>query len=140
MSLVRALSVLVVKQVLTDRAESLFGFLGDRFSDNARRLEKALHNSSARAWQALELALAGSSWWQAVTSTFTSHEEQGLVQHIRAYLTSLPPDVLPAREEAFRNRCLNDLRSARRVGLVPGTSFSVHAAAGDAQAFARYAG
>jgi len=138
MSLIQDLSVLVVKQVLADRANSLLGFLGDRFSNKTRRLEQALHTANDRAWKALELALAGSSWWASLKGMVTSREEQAMVGDIQTYLASVAVQSLPGESESFRKLSLSELRSARRVGLVPGSAFSAHDVASEAQIFARY--
>ena len=47
-------------------ADSVAGALAARFKDHSHRLGEALRTANERAWQALEVALAGDSWWQRV--------------------------------------------------------------------------
>src|SRR4051812_6915551 len=90
MSLLGRLSALTIYQVLGDRAASLARFLGDQLSDNSQRLERALRLSGERAWRTLEVALAGSSWWQTCKNLLTPREEQTLAAHINTFLASMP--------------------------------------------------
>src|SRR5262249_41684903 len=124
MNLFQEMSILAVRQFLGDRADSLLRFMGDRFSDHGVRLDGALHKANERAWSCLEVALAGTSWWSACKAVLTPRDEQGLQRHIQTFLASLPATEVPGDAETFRKRALADLRSARRVGLVPGPNLS----------------
>lgn len=130
MSLVIRLSVLAVHQVLGDRATSLFSFLEGQFSDQASRLDEALHRASDRAWRALELAAAGDSWWSACQGMFTPADEKALRRQVRAFLDSLPPTALPGESADFCRRVVAELKAARRVKLIPGGKASCKDVAG----------
>ncbi len=136
MSIFSLLSCIAARQVLADQADSLLGILGDRFSDNSRRLTAALAQASEKSWRALELALAGPYW---VGPVFASRDERQLQAHISGYLDSLTPAVLPGGPAQFRKACLVELKSARRVKLVPGPCHGAFEEAGAATAFHRYA-
>src|SRR5262249_25018794 len=135
MSLFNELSILAVRQVLADRAESVLSFLGDSYSDNSRRLESALTRATDRAWKTLEVALLGASWFGAF---FYTRDELELQAQVRGFLDSLAPDRLPGDPASFRTRCLAELRSARRVKLVPGEGHGAFEVAGAVSAFERY--
>src|SRR5262249_14413696 len=132
MSLIRQLSVLAVCQILGDRADSILGFVGERFSDHGTRLEGALVKSNERAWRCLDGALAGDSFWDSARAMFTARDEQTLQRQIRAFLSSLSAAELPPGDaEAFRRLALADLKAVRKVGLVPGAEVSCRDVAGD---------
>jgi hypothetical protein len=135
MSVFNELSILAVRQVLADRAESVLSFLGDSYSDNSRRLESALTRATDRAWKSLEVALSGPSWLGAF---FYTRDELELQAHVRGFLSSLSPERLPGDPATFRARCLAELRSARRVKLVPGEPHGAYEVAGAVSAFERY--
>jgi hypothetical protein len=139
MSLIRQLSVLAVCQILGDRADSLLGFLGERFQDHSSRLETALVRANDRAWNCLEVALAGDSWWGSCKALLTARDEQTLQRQIRAFLSSLPTTQLPGDAESFRKLVLADLHGARKAKLVPGNAVSCRDVAEDhARVFARF--
>lgn len=139
MSLIRQLSVLAVCQVLGDRADSLMGFLGERFHDHSGRLERALANATERAWGCLDVALAGDSWLETVKSALAARDEQALRAQIRLFLASIPAAELPGDAVAFRRMARAELDHARKAGLVPGGGLAAPDVAGDHQrVFARY--
>jgi uncharacterized coiled-coil protein SlyX len=138
MSLFRQLSLLAVYQVLGDRAESLVLFVSSNFGDHSRKVDAALRTANERAWRCLEVALAGSTWWNACQRLLTPRDEQVLRQHIEKFLAGLPQERLPADAVTFRKRALSELLSARRVGLVPGPDVSGHELADEIRAFARF--
>src|SRR5262245_48779095 len=46
-----------------EAVEGVVKLLASRFTDHSQRLTRALHDANERAWQALEISLAGDSWW-----------------------------------------------------------------------------
>ena len=103
---------------LTDTpADKLAGALAARFKDHSHRLGEALRRANERAWQALEVALAGDSWWQRVKGALGRKEDHALAGQIRAFLdaTSLPD--LQGKTN-YREACLKELRAARKAGLL----------------------
>src|SRR6202011_5959743 len=69
MGIVQHLSALALGPAVKtacDAAGGLAAALAARFKDNSQRLGQALARANERAWQTLEVALAGDSWWQRV--------------------------------------------------------------------------
>lgn len=132
-------SILALQQVLGERGETVMRFLRERFSDHGQRLENALHESGDRAWRCLEVALAGSSWWQSCKSLLSPREETSLARHVQAFLDKVPAADLPGDATKFRKDCLAELRSARKVGLVPGHHVGLDVLAEEVRTFAGYA-
>jgi hypothetical protein len=63
--------------------EGIADFLGKRFVDHSQRLNKALARSSDRAWRAVELALAGNSWWDRCKLTLSSAETRAFREQVK---------------------------------------------------------
>jgi len=133
MGLFNSLSGLILRQVFAEQAESLIGFLNDRMTDNARRLERVLYRCNERAWRVLEIALAGPTLWQAACDLIGSRDDKLLRKQVQAFL-----DRLPGYPGPFRKSCLRELQSARRVKLVPGTAPGAYDITGELETFARY--
>ncbi len=96
--------------------DAVAGFLTERFSDQSRRLCTALEAASARAWKALEVALAGESFWNWLDRA----DDRALRRQIRLFLDGLPHER-PADAQEFRRYCVAELRAARRAGHLGGT-------------------
>ena len=114
---------------LTDGStEGVSGFLAARFKDNSQRLAEALHQANARAWQTLEVALAGDSWWQRVKGLLGPREDQTLAHQVRAFLDATPLPELAGKTK-YREACLAELRGARKARLLGGKGPEATAAA-----------
>jgi tetratricopeptide (TPR) repeat protein len=120
MRIVVYLSDLALRQLPGESAGAVLGFLRDRFSDRGRRLLEALRTSQARAWRALEIALAGPSWWDSLRAVLVRREEQELGREIRSFLDAAPLPELAGKTH-FRRQCLKELQESRRRGLLDGT-------------------
>jgi tRNA A-37 threonylcarbamoyl transferase component Bud32 len=126
MGIIQSLSIIAVKQVAYGASrmlgvmgvEAISRFLGNHFSDNSRRLSLALQSANSRAWNALEIALAGESLWNKLDDG----DDKAFRQQLRSYLDLAPLGDTPAREPDFRAQCLRELRAARKSGLLLGTS------------------
>lgn len=138
MSPMQHVSVLAVQQVLGERADMIFRFLGDHLTDHGLRLENALRHSAERAWRSLELSLAGASWWVACKGLLAPREEQTLARHVQTFLDKVPPAEMPGDAAAFRRDCLAELRSARRAKLIPGDRVGLGELAEEVRTFAAY--
>src|SRR5689334_8609676 len=53
-----------LKTAGVDTAEQVVNLFHDHTSDHSRRLDTALAQAGQRAWQVLELSLAGDGFWQ----------------------------------------------------------------------------
>ena len=91
-------------------------FLYTRFTDPSKKLPDALRRSADRAWRSLEVALAGESW---LTRWAARGEDKAFRQQVRLILDARALDF-PGLDAAFRRRCLDQLRAARKAGLIPG--------------------
>src|SRR5947209_2093566 len=100
-------------------ANAAVGFLQKHFTDHSLKLTKALQQANAHAWRALEIALAGESWWGSVKVALAPAEERAFRAQVLAFLQATP---LPGRhgEKDFRQKCLRDLQAARKAGLLTG--------------------
>jgi serine/threonine protein kinase len=126
MSVVGALSEIALGPLIEGACQALGGrltegvaagvasLLADRFLDPSRRLATALERAQARAWKALELALAGDTFWERCQVRLARAEDRAFREHARAFL-----DVVGQPADAdFRRRCLDELRRARQAGLL----------------------
>src|SRR5262245_18023839 len=71
--------------------------IGSRFRDHSQRLGEALQHSVERSWHALELALAGDSWWQRVKGVLGNREDQVFAQQVRVFLEASPMPELAGK-------------------------------------------
>jgi serine/threonine protein kinase len=113
--------------------EGVSGLLSSRLRDPSQAPALALRKSVERSWRAIEVALAGES----LTTRLDRADDRGFRQQIRTFLDALAAE-LPAHDEAFRRRCLADLRHARRQGVLS-AGHPDEQTAQTAAAFARYA-
>src|SRR5438046_1831970 len=129
MAIVRFLSSLTLRTVLDGVCESaglnpdkagpeFVAFaLTARFRDHSHRLAEALRKSVERGWSAVEVALAGDSWWQRVKGVLGQREDQVLAQQIRAFVEASELPELAGKTN-FREACLTELKAARKSGLL----------------------
>src|SRR5262245_28577019 len=148
MAIVQHLSLLALRPVLEGAfravgldagADAAVGFLAGRFTDHSARLTAALHKANANAWRALELALAGDSWWDRVKLTLARREDQAFREQVNAFLRTTPLANLPSHPPEFRAQALRDLRAARKAGLLVGGGIDPQDLARRAGPFARFA-
>jgi tRNA A-37 threonylcarbamoyl transferase component Bud32 len=126
MSIVLSLSSLALKgaaqaagmEALGGGVDVLAGFLRQRFADNSTRLTRALDRSSVRAWRAVEVALAGTSWWDRCKLTLSSAEQRAIRTQVQAFLQAHPLDGVDGHGPDFRGQCLAQLQAARKAGLL----------------------
>lgn len=128
MRLLLQLSAVALRQVVGVGADGALQALADRFGDRSGRLIQALLAANRQAWKAIEIALAGTSWWERCKLAVASGEEHAFRSQIRAFLDAAPLAELPGDPAAFRRQCLAELKAARAQGLVPGEDLSDRAA------------
>src|SRR5687767_12178459 len=92
--------------------------LVELFTDQSDRLQRNLELAIGRTWTALEVALAGESFWEKCRVKLSRGEDQGFRKQLQAFLAALPDDRLPLPRDAFRQQCLAELRAARKAGLL----------------------
>jgi len=113
------------------------GFLTRHFIDQSQRLSVALQLSNARAWKALEVALAGDSFWDRCKLLFTSGDQKAFREQVQPLLGACPLAQAKGRE-AFRREALAELRAAERDGLLTQGKLDPEELARQTGAFARF--
>jgi serine/threonine protein kinase len=146
MNIFISLSSLALRQVVDgacaalgvkESGEAVVGFLTERFTDHSQRLTRALQTASDNAWKALEIALAGDSLWERCKAAVARAEDRAFAQQVRAFLDATPLPEL-AGKTTFRQKCLEELRAARKgQALAAGTPDARQLAQGTAD-FARF--
>lgn len=150
MSVLQSLAVLAVRPLVDgackaigfkaaeESADAVVNLLVRHFTDHSLRLQAALQAAGDRAWTALELSLAGDSWWERVKVGLARREDQAFREQVRTFLDAAPSAGLKGHGAEFRQQCLRELRDARRRGLLVGTAIEPRALAERAGAFTRY--
>src|SRR5262245_13210664 len=100
-----------------DAVKAVAGFLENHFRAHSNRLTRALTRSNERAWRTLEIALAGTSFWDRCKALVASGDQTKFRNEMQQYLNDM---TLPAGEdpEKFRRFCLSELKAARKAGLL----------------------
>jgi formylglycine-generating enzyme required for sulfatase activity/tetratricopeptide (TPR) repeat protein len=117
-------------------ADAVVGLLAARFTDHSRKLTVALETANERSWKALEIALAGDSFWDRCKVVLSSGDDKAFREQVRAFLDANP---LSADSAGVRDVCLQELRTARKNKLLAGGSLDPKALAQQAGAFAGFA-
>lgn len=132
-------SALALRQVLGPGSDSALLAVGNRFQDRSARLLETLKKANAQAWRAIELSLAGSSWWDKCKLAVSSGEQAAFRAQVTAFLDATPADNLPDAGPDFRKRCLAELKAARKTRLLPGDQLGDPAALdAEAKSLARF--
>ncbi len=118
--------------------EAVAGFLTDRFTDQSQRLNQALQDANDRAWKALEIALAGDSFWDRCKGAGSGREDRAFAQQVRAFLDATPLPEL-AGKDPFRQKCLQELRAARTNRMLAAAALEPRRLAQQTADFARFA-
>ena len=120
MSIAQTLFEFALRPLLGETADQVVNYLTNHLTDHGQKLQLALRQATDRSWKALELALAGDSWWDQIKGKLTRKEDQVLSQQIKLFFAALPLPELVGKDE-FRKRCLAELRQAISRKVVPGT-------------------
>lgn len=128
MGIIQNLSVLALRQllptivnavghqVLGGVAETTTNYLTARFTDHSQRFNDALLYANERAWNALEVALAGESILERCKVTLASADDKGFRQQVQLFLNTFPLPELTGKAE-FRRKCLAELQGAKKKGI-----------------------
>lgn len=119
-------------------AAGVLNLLVKRFTDQSTRLTRALDKANDRAWKALEIALAGDSFWERCKVTLARGEDRAFRAQVRDLLDALPLDSLPGGRDEFRRQCGRELHKARKAGALSGETMAAEQLAKRASAFARF--
>jgi tetratricopeptide (TPR) repeat protein len=143
MGLFQSLSSLALRQVVhaackaagvSEVGQAVVGLLEERLCDRSQRLVSALQAANERAWTALEVALAGDSLWGRCKLALARGEDQAFRQQVRAFLDATSFAASPES----RQECLQELRKARKSGLLTGGDLHPRQLARQAGSFARF--
>src|SRR4051794_29644868 len=115
MPVIQCLCSFALRQLSIEGTDGVVGLLTDRLSDQSQRLTRALQRANRRAWDALEVALAGDSFLRR----FDRAEDKALRGQVRQFIEACPLPELEGKAP-FRRQCLQDLRDAKRKGLLFG--------------------
>jgi hypothetical protein len=145
MSIVHTLSLLALKEVLptvvggkvAEAGTALVGLLAKHFNDPSQRLTKALHAANDRSWKAIEIGLAGDSIWEKCKVAVASGEDKAFRQQLQVFLDTNPLPAVQGKVQ-FRERCLVELREARKAGVLSGGKLPTAELPGQAATFARF--
>src|SRR3954454_278866 len=118
-------------------ADGVAGFLTQRFVDHSQALTRALQKATEQAWKAVEIALAGDSFWDKCKLVFHSADDKTLREQVRPFLDACPLAELSGKTQ-FRQDCLRELRAAAKANLLAVGALDPKALARHAGAFARY--
>jgi HEAT repeat protein/tetratricopeptide (TPR) repeat protein len=121
---------------LSAGGEAVVALLAARFTDHSRKLTVALQTANERAWKALEIALAGDSFWDRCKVVLASGDDKAFREQVRTFLDG---NQLSADNAGVRGVCLQELRSARKNKLLAGGSLDAKELAKQAGAFAGFA-
>jgi serine/threonine protein kinase len=108
------------------------------FSDGGQKLPAALARAQEQAWQALEMALAGGSWWLLIQDALAGTEQAVLRRQIQVFLEQNPLPV-PEGGNWDRKECLRELQEARKRGVLRPAGADNQLALDRARALARFA-
>ncbi len=97
--------------------QGVVDFLSRHFRDHSLTLTTAMQKANDHAWRAMEVALAGESLWNWLDKA----DNKAFRQHVRTFLETTPLDGLPGHVPQFRQKCLKELREARKQGLLGGS-------------------
>jgi len=93
----------------------------DHFTNHSERLNQALGRAHDLAWQTLEFALAGDSLLDLVARA----DRKAFREQVRIFLNTVSLDLPGDGAANFRGRCLDELRRARKEGLLGNSAVDV---------------
>ncbi len=119
--------------VIAGSVSQVVDFLYRRIRDQSGELFAALRAANHRAWQSLEVALAGESFW----SFLSDRTDKEFRAQVRAFLERVPLPESVRDQADFRKQCVQDIQKARSVGLLTG-DIDAALLSRDVGAFARF--
>lgn len=114
------LSAIALRQVAGPGSDAALNAFAERYADRSTKLLDTLKAANSQAWKAVEIALAGSSWWDRAKRAVASGDQAAFRNQVQAFLEATPPEQLPGADAEFRRVCLAELKAARKAGLLPG--------------------
>jgi hypothetical protein len=108
---------LALRALRGDGAGEVFAALRDQGSARGQCLLQVLYLAQQRAWQTLEIALAGLAWWEQVRPRLQEPDEHAMAMQVAFFLNATPLPEL-AHKTYFRSQCLRELQQLRRQGML----------------------
>jgi tetratricopeptide (TPR) repeat protein len=127
MKIVENLSALALRQLIdgaslppgTEAGDGVE--LGKRLlATQGERVRTVLGRTIDLTWRALEIALAGPSWWEQVRDRVLPSEQAALNEKLPAFFNLSLLKELPAGDADFRQRCRAELHAGRQSDLLGG--------------------
>jgi serine/threonine protein kinase len=115
----------------------VIGVLVRHFTDHSEKVNRALDRSGDRAWRALEMALAGESWWGRCTAFLVPAEARAFQKQVETFLDRTQLSELVTNTQV-RQRCWHELQAARKAGLLTGGMLDPNRLAQEVAAFHRF--
>ena len=109
--MVRSVARFVPSRLGQDAMTGVAEFLVSRLADPSQKVPAALNRSSARAWRALEITLAG----EGLLNCLDRAEDKAFRQQLRTFLSSVP-NLAGKRTAEWRQTCLRELRAFCKAG------------------------
>jgi WD40 repeat protein len=106
-------------------------------TDHSGRLTEALRRANERAWRALELALAGETFWERCKLLAARADDKAFGLQVRAFLDAAPLPEFVGKTR-FRQAVLAELREARKARLLTGGTLEAQELARRAGVFLRF--
>jgi tetratricopeptide (TPR) repeat protein len=113
---------LLVARCLSERARASTGPSGRSPEEHRDLTRYAVRRAVRHAWLALETALAGPSVWERIAGSLPPAQGSVFLQQMDALLDHLSLAGLESEGPGSRRRCREELRSARRAGLLAAES------------------
>ncbi|MGF1583376.1 MAG: protein kinase [Gemmataceae bacterium] len=107
------------------------------FTDHGRAIQRALVRANDSAWKSLSMALAGQSFLERVEGFFANHDKKGMATQIQEFLTQ-NGDAFPGTALDFRKICLEELRKAKKAGLLSAEKVTAREVVDQSSHFERY--
>ena len=146
MGLFQDLSALALQQLVQSAANTVgLNVAGDalvtslrvRFTDHSQKLTQALQTANERAWKAIELSLAGETFWDRCKVSLAKVEDQAFRQQVRTFLDGSPIKVKSGSQKVCQLG-LAELRRVRKQRLLASGALAPAELAAKAGALARY--
>ncbi len=115
MQLADVLSLLALRQISPSPTTDA---LAERLRGAGSRLTGALQHALHRAWQALEVVLAGDGFWDGCQVFLDAAACTRLKQQVQLLRTAALPGKSAGRASVLRPACGRELRALRRAGLL----------------------
>jgi hypothetical protein len=106
---------------IVDTSTTISNWLTEQYTHQSDTLVTALTRSVDRSWRSLEVALGGGELHRGAIDAVV---DRALIEQIRQFIAVISWQDL-TRE--FRFQVINDIRSARKKGIIPGPVPSVNA-------------